>query len=292
MEWTQFQYFQTVAQLQHFTKAAEVLSISQPALSRSIARLEEELGVPLFERQGRTIALNTYGKIFLNRVNRAIQEIDLGQQEIQDLLDPLKGSVSLGFINSQGSNLIPNLLGLFRQSFPEIRFMLYQNVTNRVLDQLEAGEIDFCFCAKPLARENIRWIQLFTEEIILIVPKGHPLAQRKAVKLKELREESFIAFKKKLSLGEIIDQIFQEAGITPKVTFEVEEAGTVAGLVAAKLGIALIPKLRTVEIEEIAQIHVAEPKCQRVIGIAWVEGRYLSPAARHFQEFVLEHFEA
>ena len=291
MEWTQFQYFQTVAQLQHFTKAAEVLSISQPALSRSIARLEEELGVPLFERQGRTVALNTYGKIFLNRVNRAIQEIDLGQQEIQDLLDPLKGSVSLGFINSQGSNLIPNLLGSFRQSFPEIRFMLYQNVTNRVLDQLEAGEIDFCFCAKPLARENIRWIQLFTEEIILIVPKGHPLAQRKAVKLKELREESFIAFKKKLSLGEIIDQIFQEAGITPKVTFEVEEAGTVAGLVAAKLGIALIPKLRPVEIEEIAQIHVAEPKCQRVIGMAWVEGRYLSPAARHFQEFVLEHFE-
>lgn len=290
MEWTQLQYFRAVAQLQHFTHAAETLSISQPALSRSIARLEEELGIPLFERQGRMVALNTYGRIFLNRVNRAIQEITLGQQEIQDLMDPLKGSVSLGFIHSQGSNLVPDLLGLFHQRFPEIQFKLYQNVTNQVLDQLEAGEIDFCFCAQPLLRENVRWIQLLIEEIILIVQKEHPLAQRNTVKLNELSEEPFIAFKKELSLGEIIYEIFKEAGFTPKITFEGEEVGTVAGLVAAKLGIALIPKVRTVEIGGIAQVHVSDPKCQRVIGMAWIEGRYLSPAARHFKEFVLEHF--
>ncbi|WP_407314055.1 LysR family transcriptional regulator [Desulfosporosinus sp. SB140] len=290
MEWTQFQYFQAVAQLQHFTNAAEMLSISQPALSRSIARLEEELGVPLFERQGRTVALNSYGKIFLNRVNRAIQEITLGQQEIQNLLDPFKGSVSLGFIHSQGSNLVPDLLGLFRQRFPEIQFMLYQNVTNQILDQLEAGDIDFCFCSQPLSRETIRWIRLLTEEIILIVPKEHPFAQRSRVKLEELSEEPFIAFKKELSLGEVIYQIFKEAGFTPKVTFEGEEVGTVAGLVAAKLGIALVPKIRNAVMEGISQVHVSEPKCQRVIGMAWVEERYLSPAARHFKEFVLEHF--
>lgn len=290
MEWTQFQYFQAVAQLEHFTNAAELLSISQPALSRSIARLEEELGVPLFERQGRTITLNAYGRIFLNRVNRAMQEITIGQQEIQDLLDPLKGSVSLGFIHSQGSNLIPDLLGLFRKSFPEINFMLYQNLTNQILDQLEAGEIDFCLCSQPLFREHVQWIQLLIEEIILIVPKDHPLAQRSTVKLNELSEEPFIAFKKELSLGEIIDQIFKEAGFTPKITFEGEEVGTVTGLVAAKLGIALIPKVRTVEIAGISQVHVSAPKCQRVIGMAWVEGRYLSPAAKHFKEFVLEHF--
>ncbi|MDR3541133.1 MAG: LysR family transcriptional regulator [Desulfosporosinus sp.] len=290
MEWTQLQYFQTVAQLEHVTKAAEVLSISQPALSRSIARLEEELGVPLFERQGRTVVLNIYGRIFLNRVKRAIQEITSGQQEIQDLLDPLNGSVSLGFIHSQGTNLVPDLLGLFRKSFPEIRFMLYQNVTNQILDQLEAGEIDFCFCSQPLDRENIRWIQLLTEEIILIVPKDHPHANRKSVNLKELSVEPFITFKNELSLGEIIYRIFMEAGFTPKIAFEGEEVGTVVGLVAAKLGIALIPKIRTSEMMGISQVHVSEPKCQRIIGMAWVEGRYVSPAANHFKEFVQEHF--
>ncbi|WP_040413487.1 LysR family transcriptional regulator [Desulfosporosinus sp. OT] len=291
MEWTQLQYFQTVAQMQHFTNAAEALSISQPALSRSVARLEEELGVPLFERQGRTVSLNTYGQIFLNRVNRAIQEITIGQQEIQDLVDPLKGSVSLGFIHSQGSNLVPDLLGLFRKNFPDIRFMLSQNVTNQILDQLEAGEIDFCFCSQPFSRENIHWIQLLTEEIILIVPKEHPHAKRSTVNLQELSEEPFITFKTELSLGETIYRIFKEAGFSPKVTFEGEEVGTVAGLVAAKLGIALIPKIRTFEMMGISQVHVSEPQCQRIIGMAWVEGRYVSPAAKHFKEFVLEHFE-
>ncbi|MGC7871282.1 LysR family transcriptional regulator [Desulfosporosinus sp. SYSU MS00001] len=290
MEWTQFQYFQVVAQLQHFTKAAETLNLSQPALSRSIARLEGELGVPLFERQGRTVVLNSYGRIFLNRVNRAIQEITLGQQEIEDLIDPFQGSVSLGFIHSQGSNLVPDLLGSFRKNFPEVRFMLYQNLTSQVLDQLEAGDIDFCFCARPIARENVHWIRLFTEEIILIVPREHPLAQRKTVKLAELSEELFIAFKKDVSLGEIIDRLFQEAGITPKVTFEGEEIGTIMGLVAAKLGIALIPKVKAFDMSGLSQVHVSAPLCQRVIGMAWVEGRYLSPAAKRFKEFVMEHF--
>ncbi|WP_088228344.1 LysR family transcriptional regulator [Desulfosporosinus sp. FKB] len=290
MEWTQFQYFQVVAQLQHFTKAAETLNISQPALSRSIARLEEELGVPLFERQGRTVVLNGYGRIFLNRVNRAIQEVTLGQQEIQDLIDPSQGSVSLGFIHSQGSNLVPDLLGTFHKNFPGIRFMLYQNLTNQVIDQLETGDIDFCFCSQPLAHENVHWIQLFTEEIILIVPREHPLAQRKTVKLAELSEEPFIAYKKELSLGEITDRLFREAGITPKVTFEGEEIGTIMGLVAAKLGIALIPKVKAFDMSGLSQVHVSAPLCQRVIGMAWVEGRYLSPAAKRFKEFVMEHF--
>lgn len=289
MEWNQLQYFQTVAQLQHFTHAAERLSISQPALSRSIARLEDELGVPLFERQGRTVTLNPYGQIFLNRVNRAMQEISLGQHELQDMLDPLNGTVSLGFIHSQGSNLVPDLLGLFRKSFPEIRFHLYQNVTTHILDQLEAAEIDFCFCSQP-SRKNIRWIQLLTEEIILIVPKEHPLAKRSRVDLKELSEESFIVFKKELSLGEIIYALCEEAGFIPKTTFEGEEIGTVAGLVAAKLGIALIPQSKGLEMTDITQVHISGPKCQRVIGMAWVEGRYTSPAAKHFKEFVMEHF--
>ena len=290
MEWTQFQYFQTVAQLQHFTNAAESLEISQPALSRSMARLEEELGAPLFERQGRSVVLNKYGKVFLNRVNRAIQEINLGQQEIKDLLDPSKGSISLGFIHSQGSNLIPDLLGSYRQSYPKSHFKLYQNMTKQLLDLLEAGQMDFCFCSEPLPRDNIRWVQLFKEEIILIVPKGHPLSQRTLIKVKELAEESFIMFKKELPMGERTRQIFREAGINPGIAFEGEEIGTVAGLVAARLGVALIPKLKIINIEGISRIRVTEPECQRVIGLAWVDGRYLSPAARQFKEFVLDHF--
>ncbi len=291
MELNQLQYFQTVAQLQHFTHAAKALSISQPALSRSIARLEEELGIPLFERQGRTVSLNPYGQLFLKRVNRVFQEINLAQDELQNLVNPSTGSVSLGFIHSQGSNLVPDLLGSFRQTFPMIHFKLHQNVMNGLIDKLENGEIDLCFCSQP-SREHIQWFKLFSEEIILIVPKSHPLATRQSVALQELTEEPFIVFKKELSLGEIIFQIFQDAGFSPKITFEGEEFGTVAGLVSAALGIALIPRSKALESADVSLIHISEPKCERVIGMAWVEGHYLSPAAKNFKEFVLGHFKS
>lgn len=97
MEWDQINYFQTVANVQHITKAAKLLSISQPALSRSIARLEDELGVQLFDRKGRNIYLNRYGKMFLHRVEQSIKQIELGKQEIRDEIHPDNGTISLSF---------------------------------------------------------------------------------------------------------------------------------------------------------------------------------------------------
>src|SRR5579875_1786359 len=110
MEWHQIQYFQMVAETEHFTRAAEILSISQPALSRAISKLEEELGVQLFDRTGRNIVLNKYGKMFLQRVERSIQEIELGKQEIHDMIHPDHGTISLSFLHSLGISFIPGIL--------------------------------------------------------------------------------------------------------------------------------------------------------------------------------------
>lgn len=290
MEWNQLQYFQAVAQLEHFTRASETLSVSQPTLSRAIARLEEEIGVPLFDREGRTVSLNRYGQIFLNRVNRGIQEITDGIEEIQKLVDCSDGSISLGFLPSQGSSLVPDLLRLFRKDYPTIRFQLYQNITNNILDQLENSKLDFCICTEPYSHKNVQWIPLSTEELFVIVPKEHPLAQKSIIKLKDLSEESFITFKRELTLGEMTDGFFKEAGFIPKVTFEGEEVGTIAGLVAANLGIALIPHSKGLDMTEIAQLRISEPICQRVIGLAWIKNRYMSPAALQFREFVEKYF--
>lgn len=286
MEWNQLQYFQAVAQLEHFTRASETLSVSQPTLSRAIARLEKEIGVPLFDREGRTVSLNRYGQIFLNRVNRGMQEITDGIEEIQKLVDCSDGSISLGFLPSQGSSLVPDLLRLFRKDYPTIRFQLYQNITNNILDQLESSKLDFCICTEPFSHKNVKWIPLSTEELFVIVPKEHPLAQKSIIKLKDLAEESFITFKRELTLAEMTDRFFREAGFIPKVTFEGEEVGTIAGLVAANLGIALIPHSKGLDMTEIAQLQISEPVCQRIIGLAWIKNRYMSPAALRFQEFV------
>ena len=290
MEWHQLEYFKTVARMQHVTHAAKGLSISQPALSRSIAKLEEELGFPLFDRSGKGIVLNRYGQIFLQHVERGMQEITVGKQVIQDLLHPDHGSVSLSFLHSLGSNLVPGLISKFLTNHPDIQFKLYQNATKFLLDQLDAGEIDLCLCSPVGTREKIEWQPLFAEELFVIVPAEHRLAKRSAIELNEIKDEPVVTFKQDYGLRILADQFFKEAGLSPFITFEGEEIITVAGLVEAKLGVALIPHVFGLDKTNISFLPISKPKCQRTIGMAWTKERYLSPAAQKFKNFVIHSF--
>jgi DNA-binding transcriptional LysR family regulator len=290
LEWQYLEYFQIVARFQHMTRAAEALSISQPALSRSIARLEEELGVPLFERQGRSIKLNRYGHLFLKRVNRMLKEFHESKQEIQDMLHPESGEVSVGFLHTLGTHLIPVMIGTFRESYPNVKFQLIQNSSDMLLEKLAKGEIDLCLVAPDETNRVIHWEKLWTEELFVIVPAGHPLGNRKSIQLQELSNESFILLKRGYGLRTVTDDLFAEAGVSPRVTFEGEEVTTVAGLVAEGLGVSLIPGIKGLDKSKICQIPVQWPKCQRVIGMAWIEGRYLSPASKQFKVFVKDYF--
>jgi len=290
MEWNQLEYFKTVAQLQHITHAAQQLSISQPALSRSIAKLEEELGFPLFDRRGKSIFLNRYGQIFLQHVQRAMQEIAEGQKVITDLLHPDHGNISLSFLHSLGPNMVPSLISKFLTNNPDIQFKLYQGATNFLLAQLEAGEIDLCLCSPVAAKDTIQWEPLFTEELFVIVPTGHRLAKRSSIELSELKDEPIVTFKKDYGLRILADDLFREAGLQPFITFEGDEIITVAGLVEAKLGVALIPHVFGLDKINICFLPISKPTCQRMIGIAWTKGKYLSPAAQKFKNFVIHSF--
>ncbi|MFH5181304.1 LysR family transcriptional regulator [Paenibacillus sp. TAB 01] len=147
MEWQQLEYFRTVAKTEHFTKAAEQLAISQPALSRSVTKLEEELGVHLFDRLGRSVQLNPMGKLFLKRVERALQEIQDGIEEVRQFHDPDAGTVSLAFLMTFGLHILPDLIGKFNRMYPKIEFLLYQNPTTVILPQLQHSEVNLCIVA-------------------------------------------------------------------------------------------------------------------------------------------------
>jgi DNA-binding transcriptional LysR family regulator len=291
MEWQHLEYFQTVARYQHMTKAAESLSISQPALSRSIARLEEDLGVPLFDRQGRAIKLNRYGHLFLIRVNRIIKELNEGKQEIQELLDPEGGEVSLGFLHTLGTHLVPDLIGSFRNHYPKVTFQLTQNGSQSLVEQLQKGEIDICFITPTEINHPIHWSKFWSEELFATVPVGHPLSIRKSISLEDIANESWIFLKKGYGLRNITDKLFQEVGIDPKIIFEGEEVGTIAGLVSVGLGVSLLPLLMDSYQDQLKQIPVHLPTCQRMIGVAWNEDRYLSPTGKQFLQFVMESFK-
>ncbi|MCE5285245.1 MAG: LysR family transcriptional regulator [Pelosinus sp.] len=290
MEWHQLESFRMVAKLQHITKAAEQLSISQPALSRSICRLEEELGFPLFKRQGKSVILNHYGVIFLRHVERALQEVEKGKKEVHDLLDPDFGTVSIAFIHSMGSNIIPQLVGRFREKYPGIQFRLSQNASNFLLEQLEAGEIDLCLCSPGNNKESIDWAPLFKEELFIAVHKGHRLAGQSSIRLEEIAAEPIITVKKNYGLRILAEQYFGAAGFTPNIAFEGEEILTLAGFVEAKLGVALIPHIMGLDDANICFLPIAGQECHRIIEVAWVKDRYMSPAVRKFKNFIIQSF--
>ncbi|WP_078429944.1 LysR family transcriptional regulator [Alkalihalobacterium alkalinitrilicum] len=292
MEWQQLAYFRKVAQVQHFTRAAEALYISQPALSRSIARLEKKLGVPLFERNGRNVRLNRYGQMFLTKVEEALLLIEEGKQEIHDMIQPNRGQISLSFLHTLGSHLVPELIGEYRKTFPDVTFQLFQNTADILIEQLTTGDVDLCLTSKPVERVGFSWEELFSEQLYIIVPKSHRLAEKGAIELAEIAEDPFIGFKEGVGLRTITDQLCQKAGFTPNLTFEGQEVSTVNGLVSAGLGVSLIPDRKGLDETEVSKLKVLDLECTRSIGVAWVEDRYKPQVVEQFQTFIVHFFKS
>jgi DNA-binding transcriptional LysR family regulator len=291
MDLLQLKYFQVVAQLEHMTRAAEKLYLAQPSLSQSIARLEEELGVPLFDRQGRRIHLNQFGRAFLKRVERIFLELEEGKREVADMAGLEHGSIALAVASTQP---LPELLSGFLSRYPRVRFRLFQQQSlTTVVQQLERGEIDLCISSPPIEQPGITWVPLLTEELFLLVPAGHRLAERDSIRLIEAANEPFISLKPGHGLRDLMDDLCKQAGFEPDVAFEGDESATVRGLVTAGLGVTFAAgkswQSRSAD-QPFVMLHIEEPVCQRTIGLAWLEGRYLSEATRRFREFVIEYF--
>lgn len=286
MDWHQINYFQTVAQVQHITKAAEKLSISQPALSRSISRLENELGVQLFDRKGRNIYLNRYGKMFLNRVEKSIRQIEIGKQEIWNEIHPDTGTISLSFLPSLGISVLPDILSSFQKKHPNVKFQLTQASNQQVLGQLKSRKVDLALTSLQHEDKEVVYQPLITEELFLVVSIDHPLASNDEIHLEMVKHEPFISFKDVNVLQIIINDLCKKAGFSPDVVFEGEDIGTVAGLVGAKLGVSIIPDLQVLDKSKVKLIRVKNPVCKREIGMAWLQDGYLSPVVEGFIEYI------
>ncbi|MFY3792105.1 LysR family transcriptional regulator [Ureibacillus sp. MALMAid1270] len=291
MEIQQLEYFKIVAEMQHMTHAAERLSISQPALSKSISNIEQELGVPLFDRQGRSIILNRYGKLFLESVDIILDEFSKAKEEISELIKPGFGEVSFGFIHTLGMSVVPTLMAHIPEKYPNMKFTLTQSASYNLLKGLEEGNIDLCLSQKIQSKiMDIQWVELWSEELFVIVPNTHRFASRESIKLKEIKDENFISIKRGNALRKIVDEFLEKAGITANTTFAGEEMHTVAGFVGAGLGVSLIPDIKGLNEYNVTKIRVTEPICERKIGVSWAKGRYLSPAATQFKNYLVEYY--
>ncbi|MCS7462022.1 LysR family transcriptional regulator [Paenibacillus doosanensis] len=289
MELLQLKYFQAVARQEHMTRAAKELAVAQPALSQTIARLESEAGVPLFDRQGRQIKLNPFGRAFLKHIDRALADIEDGLREVKDLAGMERGHISLGVMATQ---ILGDLLKAFGAEHPQVKFRVHQHSLQTMVERLHSGELDLCIASMPIEYPGIRWQTLMYDEIILIVPYEHPLAGRSSVRLDELAGETFINLKSGNNLRDWTDAYFERAGIQPDIAYEIDEPASVRSLVKAGLGISFstMLNLRFWDHTSVMPLRIAEPVCRRPIGLAWKEDRYHSMAARSFREFVQSFF--
>lgn len=287
----QLKYFQTVARMEHMTRASEKLNISQPALSKAIEKLEGEIGAPLFDRVGRAIRLNRFGRIFLERTLPLTTIFEEAKQEIQDLQSPNSGTVFVGFTHSMGTQILSKMVRLFQQKNPNIQFEFIQRNSQHLLEDLSEGKCDLCLTPFVDTDLNVEWQELWNEEVFVVVPENHPLANKESIHLEEIANEPIITIKEGNSLRQIQTKAFAHAGITPNIVFEGEEFHTVASFVDAGFGVGLLPSLHKLDGYHVKRLSIKDFQCERRLGLVTMKNRYLPEVTKKFMQFINDQLE-
>lgn len=293
MELRQLKYFMEVAAREHVTEASLALHVAQSAVSRQIANLEEELGVALFFREGRNVRLTPVGKIFLEHIQAALKEIEKAKQEIDEFLNPEKGTIRIGFPSSLAANTLPTVISAFREKHPQVGFHLKQGSFRYLIDAVIRGEIDLAFVGPvPTHEKEVEGHIFFLEQIVALLPADHPLAQQPHLRLSQLKNDSFILFPEGYILRQIVGDACKQMGFKPQVSFEGEDIDAIKGLVAAGLGVTLLPEITLLDNtpRTTVKIPVIEPQVTRTVGMIIPTNRELAPAEKLFYEFVTQFY--
>jgi LysR family transcriptional activator of glutamate synthase operon len=282
-----------VAKREHVTEAANALHVAQSAVSRQIFNLESELGVNLFVREGRNVRLTPIGRIFLQHMQQAMNVIENAKREVEEYLEPERGTVRIGFPSSLAAYILPTAISAFRERYPRVKFQLYQGSYHSLIDAVVKGEIDMSLLGPvPHQEKKVRGEILFVENIVALLPSNHPLADKPALKLSQLRNDSFVLFPKGFILREIVVNACQQLGFQPDVSFEGEDIDAIKGLVSAGLGITLIPEVTLIDSipRSTVKLPIIEPQFTRTVGIIIPGERQLLPTEKLFYEFLKNFF--
>ncbi|MDB0439599.1 LysR family transcriptional regulator [Clostridioides difficile] len=284
-------YFRVLAKVEHYTKAATQLSITQPSLSHAISALEKELGTFLFEKQGRNVRLTKYGKFFLTYVDKALGELERGEKKLREYTSISKGIIDLGFIYTLGAYFIPDILGKFleKESNKNISFSFGQGTTKKIVQGLKDEKFDLAFCSFVPNEPNIDFTAILQEELVVIVPYSHPLASNDSVDLKDTKDYPFIFFSKDSGVRPIINNLFEKVNVKPQIVCETEEDTAVAGLVSINYGIAVVPNIFALKYFNVKVLSITNPIHERYIYLATMKNKYLTPAVNSFKNFVINY---
>lgn len=285
-------FFVELAHTEHMAKAAENLGISQPSLSYAIDNIEDEIGVPLFEKDGRNIKLTNYGKIYLKYVQESLNKLEQGSEHIAELLDANQGHINLGFTFTLGQNLMPEIVHAFKKQTTnkEITFSFKQDTTENLIDYLLNDELDLVFSSKPKQKVEQLYIHhLVDQGMKIAVPLNNPLANKNSVYLNELSPYPFIIYSDKSGLRPRINQICEATNFHPNVKMEAVEDHTIIGFVHWGFGVAIVPNLPQLSCDLVKLLQIKDKITNHHIYLITKNNHFSTPVTNKFQDFAQQY---
>jgi DNA-binding transcriptional LysR family regulator len=292
MDTDALRWFQQVADGVTVTEVSEVDGVSQPGVSRALARLEREVGTPLLRRSGRVLRMTQAGSAFKRHVDALLHQLDDGLAAVSQLVDPETGAVRLAFQTSLGTWLIPDLVRSFWSEHPQVRFELTQVRDELVDSVLDRGEADLVISTLRSADPAARRQRLLDEPLRLAVPSDHRMAQATEIRLADAAEDRFVMVRPGSLLRQACDDLCRAAGFQPEVSFEGDDLTTVLGFVAVGLGVAIVPAAGEGSpgpgAAPVRYLRITDVAATREIGLAWAADGRLLPAAELFRDHVID----
>lgn len=293
MNYQHLKYFQAVAKEENYLRASEKLFITQSTLSRAISGLEDELGAELFEKSGRNVRITVYGETFLKYVDKAMETIDRGIEEVHYMMRRLEGTISVVCIYGFTYGYLPDLISQYNQVYPNVRFKIKPTTTRDVISMMHMGNYDMGFHSESFLMKkhpDLDYHRVRQEEIVIIVPNGHPMSNRKSCRLAELADQRFVSFDGNSGMLYKIQDMFMEAGLTFQPYITVADDQSIVNMV--KGGMAMACVLRNIAINNTGfSILSIEDDVNKYLGIYLAVKRKstYSAAVGSFLEFILKH---
>jgi DNA-binding transcriptional LysR family regulator len=293
MELRQLRYLVALDEERNFTRAAQREHIAQPAMSQQIRRLEEEVGLELVERSTRRATMTEAGVTLVARARRVLAEVEAAYSELELIRGVQRGRVTLGVMHTMGPVDIAAALAIFHERHPAVELTVREYSSEELADLLRVDDLDLAFLSVTdrTERRALGLQQLISEELVVVLAREHPLADREQLRMSELADEQFISFREGARLRELLMAAGAQAGFTPQVMLESNESLRIRRLVERGMGVAILPRSDAEEPgADVAVATLIEPTLRRDITLAWREDRRHPPAVAEFLELSQELF--
>lgn len=288
MDIRQLKYFLEIAKHKSITKAAESLHVSQPALSKMMKGLEEELGIPLIIRSNKTSDITDAGLIVMEYAQKMLLLMDEMSTTLNDLTNLSRGQIHIGIPPIIGSLFFPKVLAKFHKTYPNVHINITEYGGARVVKSIEEGEFELGVAVLPVSEKDFDLYPIVEEELKLLVHHDHPLADREMVHLHELKDEEFIFYSEEFALHQFVRDECINQGFEPKILYKSSQWDFMSEMVAANLGVTALPDsiCHRVLNPEIKIIKL-RPVIPWKLAVITKKGRYISYASRTFINFIL-----